>query len=129
MSFAYAHSLAQGYGLVSQPGAARVEGYSNPAWVFLLSLFPAFEIDILAVVKPLSIFLTALGLIFFYLASYQFLRSHLLAFASTLWLSGQPPLVIWSISGLESPLLFLELSPCSTLCCWNLIHGGLFHGR
>lgn len=109
ISFAYARNLAEGHGLVAQPGAPRVEGFSNPAWVFLLSLFSAFRIDILVVVKPLSIFLTALGLLLFYLATYKFFRSHLLAFVSTLWLSGQPPLVIWSVSGLESSLLFLEV--------------------
>lgn len=109
ISFACARNLAEGHGLVAQPGAPRVEGFSNPAWVCLLSLFSAFRIDILVVVKPLSIFLTALGLLLFYLATYKFFRSHLLAFVSTLWLSGQPPLVIWSVSGLESSLLFLEV--------------------
>ncbi|MFQ5416688.1 MAG: hypothetical protein ACE5FL_06525, partial [Myxococcota bacterium] len=39
ISFSYARSLAEGHGLVAQPGAERVEGYSNPLWVVLLSLW------------------------------------------------------------------------------------------
>ena len=38
ISFAYARNLATGHGLVSQPGAAPVEGFTNLAWVLLLSL-------------------------------------------------------------------------------------------
>ena len=39
ISFAYARSLADGYGLVAQPGAAPVEGFSNPLWTIGLSAF------------------------------------------------------------------------------------------
>ena len=38
ISFTYARNLAEGHGLVLNPGGERVEGYSNPAWVFLLAL-------------------------------------------------------------------------------------------
>lgn len=38
ISFAYARNLATGHGLVSQPGAVPVEGFTNLAWVLLLSL-------------------------------------------------------------------------------------------
>jgi hypothetical protein len=37
ISFAYARSLATGHGLVAQPGAAPVEGFSNPLWTLLLA--------------------------------------------------------------------------------------------
>lgn len=33
ISMRYAHNLAQGYGLVWNPGSARVEGYTNLLWV------------------------------------------------------------------------------------------------
>jgi hypothetical protein len=45
MSFAYARNLADGEGLVAQPGGERVEGYSNPLWVLLLSLWELVGID------------------------------------------------------------------------------------
>src|SRR5215468_4863974 len=41
ISFAYARNLAEGHGLVSQPGAPPVEGFSNPAWTLLLAALQA----------------------------------------------------------------------------------------
>lgn len=38
ISFAYARNIAEGYGIVHQPGAESVEGYSNPLWTALLAL-------------------------------------------------------------------------------------------
>ena len=38
ISFAYARSLAAGHGLVAQPDAVPVEGFTNLAWVVLLAL-------------------------------------------------------------------------------------------
>src|SRR5262249_53479206 len=37
ISFRYARNLADGYGLVFNPGFERVEGYSNLLWVLLLA--------------------------------------------------------------------------------------------
>src|SRR5271169_4124060 len=39
ISFAYARNLANGSGLVSQPGVEPVEGYSNPLWTLALASF------------------------------------------------------------------------------------------
>ena len=39
ISFSFARNLADGHGLVAQAGGERVEGYSNPLWVALLSLW------------------------------------------------------------------------------------------
>ena len=39
ISFAYSRNLAQGFGLVAQPGVPRVEAYSNFLWVVLLAPF------------------------------------------------------------------------------------------
>ncbi len=39
ISFAYSRSFANGNGLVAQPGAERVEGYSNFLWVLILTPF------------------------------------------------------------------------------------------
>ena len=38
LTFAYARSLASGHGAVLQPGAAPVEGFSDPAWVAVLTV-------------------------------------------------------------------------------------------
>ncbi|MGQ9680962.1 MAG: hypothetical protein ACUVX9_00335 [Anaerolineae bacterium] len=37
VSMTYARNLAQGHGLVWYPGAARVEGYTNPLWVLFMA--------------------------------------------------------------------------------------------
>lgn len=39
ISMRYAKNLANGYGLVWNPGGERVEGYTNPLWVLYMSLF------------------------------------------------------------------------------------------
>ncbi|MFZ6019686.1 MAG: hypothetical protein ACOYXO_08750, partial [Chloroflexota bacterium] len=38
ISMTYARNLAQGYGLVWNPGGERVEGFSNPLWVIFMAL-------------------------------------------------------------------------------------------
>ena len=35
----YAKNLAEGHGLVWNPGGERVEGYYNPLWVLLMAIF------------------------------------------------------------------------------------------
>jgi hypothetical protein len=37
ITFAYSRSLSEGLGPVVQPGAAPVEGYSDPTWLVLLT--------------------------------------------------------------------------------------------
>jgi len=44
ISMRYAKNLASGSGLTWNPGEAPVEGFSNPAWVFLMALFHLFPI-------------------------------------------------------------------------------------
>ena len=39
VSMRYARNLAQGYGLVWNPGGERVEGYTNPLWVLFMAVF------------------------------------------------------------------------------------------
>jgi hypothetical protein len=38
ISMRYAHNLADGHGLVWNPGGERVEGFSNPLWTALMAL-------------------------------------------------------------------------------------------
>lgn len=38
ISMRYARNLAHGFGLVYNPGGDRVEGFSNPLWVFYMAL-------------------------------------------------------------------------------------------
>lgn len=102
ISFAYARDLASGHGLVSQPGMAPVEGYSNPLWTWLLAL--CMWLHAFAPVwtpKLLSAALVAVG-------GLGIARACREAWLSTLALSLtalNPSFVIWTISGLENGLL------------------------
>ncbi len=112
ITFAYARNLAQGNGLVSQPGAAPVEGYSNFTWVALLS--PLFLVKLFnPVVTP--------KVISFILILITFITTHMtfrlitprfnIASAIVLsLLSINVSFVAWTTSGLENPLLVLLLS-------------------
>lgn len=44
ISMTYARNLAQGYGLVWNPGGERVEGYTNLLWVLYMAFFHLFPI-------------------------------------------------------------------------------------
>src|SRR5260370_40969110 len=39
ISMRYAESLARGFGLVWNPGGARIEGFTNPLWVLYMAIF------------------------------------------------------------------------------------------
>lgn len=45
ISMRYARNLAHGYGLVWNPGGARVEGYTNPLWTLYMALLHLLPID------------------------------------------------------------------------------------
>jgi hypothetical protein len=116
ISFSYARNLAFGYGLVSQPGFPPVEGFSNPAWVFLLSIFARAGLDIAEIVKPLSAVLTSISIVVFYLAFRRLTDSKFLALVALAGLIAQPAFVIWSVSGLENPLLILLIAVLFNIC-------------
>lgn len=118
ISFAYARNLATGFGLVSQPGVPPVEGYSNPLWVFLMSI--AFKLRVFhlyATPKILSFILVGLSfamisrlLLTFVTRSFWIISSVLVSLAIN------ASFVIWTTSGLENALyLFLMVSLFSIL--------------
>jgi hypothetical protein len=105
ISFAYARNLAAGHGLVSQPGAARVEGYSNPLWVLLISAL--IRLGLFHVVwtpKLVAFFLTAGSFAIVTTALARAGFSSGVATAALTLVALQPSFVIWSASGLENPL-------------------------
>ncbi len=115
ISFSYARSLAQGHGLVAQPGVPPVEGFSNPLWTLLLSgLFAAGMFDPAWTPKVLSFVLVAAT--FGTIAWSRGLASWPRAAAAgvaILLLSLNTGFVVWTSSGLENPLLaFLAALSC-----------------
>lgn len=110
ISFSYSRSLADGYGLVAQPGAARVEGFSNPSWVFLFSLVKLLGFDILASAKTVALLFSFGAILLAALITYRITQKALLTLLAVGWIVLQPGLVIWFVSGLENPLyVFLIL--------------------
>lgn len=111
ISFAYARSLASGYGLVSQPGRTPVEGYSNFLWTVFLA--PFFALGLFSpplTPKVLSIFLVFLS----FLVLHRFLRlldrrGREMAAVVLTFLAINTPFVVWTTSGLENPLYVLLL--------------------
>jgi len=105
ITFTYAKNLADGHGLVLNPGGERVEAYSNPLWVFILSFFHLIGLfDPVITTKVLLIVFT-LGSLFLVVKLSRELfgsKSSLLHLLAPLLLSANVSFVVWSVSGLES---------------------------
>ncbi|MFA5883600.1 MAG: hypothetical protein WDA60_07105 [Acidimicrobiia bacterium] len=126
ISFAYAANLAHGHGLVAQPGATPVEGFSNPLWVGIftgltkLHLFGSVGIlgmpGYVVVTKGLALLLHAVVLACLAVVirrALEAVRGGPPSFGifvacwigAGLLLAANPSYVIWMGSGLENPLL------------------------
>lgn len=129
ISFAYARSFATGHGPVVQPGAAPVEGYSNPTWVALLAmgrLLGLFDRGTWFGVPDYIMFPKALALVFvagimvaLYMGADVFFASRrsvalVTAVAGTA-LALTPSFVIWCFSGLENSLYALLVTVLAVL--------------
>ena len=109
ITFAYSRSLAHGHGLVAQPGAPPVEGYSNFTWLVLMAPFfwvgafdPVVTPKIVSAILVLATFVLVrrtLGV----LSAHPDLGA---AFVCTL-LAANTGFVVWTTSGLENPLYVL----------------------
>jgi len=110
VSFRYARNLAEGHGLVFNPGE-RVEGYSNFMWTLLLGLARKAGLDIVTTARVLSI-VCALAAILMALRLFRRITeqtavgpdadapSHLLQ--ASLMLVVSLPMAYWATSGLET---------------------------
>jgi len=106
ISFAYARNLASGYGLVSQPGMAPVEGFSNFLWVLLLA--PLFFLNLFSpylTAKLLSSALVGVTVYLLYRCVATVTGSRWWAPGiALLFLAGNTSYVVWTSSGLENAL-------------------------
>ncbi|MCM6776810.1 hypothetical protein NDR87_21985 [Nocardia sp. CDC159] len=121
ITFAYARSVAEGAGPVLQPGAAPVEGFSNPTWLFVLvvgkwcGLFDhgaLFGIpDYVLYPKAIALICCAGILAACYLAARRVSRwPALVTLVAGAALAAIPSFVIWCFSGLENALFALAVS-------------------
>jgi hypothetical protein len=104
ISFRYAEQLAGGAGLVFNDGE-RVEAYSNLLWVLLLTPFAAAGLDLPSVARLLGLLFTGLQIDLAFRLGARALpgvRWAPIACAGAMLVT--PPVMAWSLGGLETPL-------------------------
>src|SRR3990170_4868637 len=110
ISMRYARNLANGAGLVWNPGRERVEGYTNPLWVVFMAVFHLFPIP----ASKMSLFIQASGAAFL-IANLVFVK-RIARFLTGSWLAAllavvltafYTPLNNWGLQGMEVSALTL----------------------
>lgn len=107
ISYAYASSLAHGHGFRLTPGAAPVEGFSNPLEVISLVPFALANVDLDMAAKAINVGWVALGLLCWGVFLWRNSRGLARVFAvlpcliTLLW----PTFNYWTAAGLEGGML------------------------
>lgn len=113
ISMRYAKNLANGHGLVWNPGGDRVEGITNPLWTVYMTFFHLFhlaESKISLFIQLSCVLLSAVNLILIKKISEKIVNNRIII-TSILFLSGfYYPITTWNILGTEVPLLTVLLS-------------------
>jgi heme exporter protein D len=126
ITFAYSRNVADGFGPVLQPGAAPVEGYSNPTWMILLALGKLVGLfdhgtlfgisDQILFPKALALACCAAILVLFYVGAKALTRRPaLVTFVAGAALAAIPSFVIWCFSGLENSFYALTVAALAVL--------------
>ena len=113
ISMRYAKNLASGYGLVWNPQGERIEGFTNPLWVLLMSIFHLFPIPI----SKISLSIQICGALFL-TANLFFIRKIAQAISHNAWVSLLAVFLTafyyslnnWGLQGMEVSLLTLMVS-------------------
>jgi arabinofuranosyltransferase len=112
ISFRYALNLANGHGLVFNPGE-YVEGFTNLLWTLLIAAFISIGVHAPAAAQLMSVTFAAASMVLLHIYVRRFLPRALA------WFAAAAPLVLlasnsfasWMTTGLETPLfLFLTLA-------------------
>jgi len=113
ISMRYAKNLANGHGLIWNPGGEKVEGYTNLLWVLYMSIFHLLPIQ----ESKVSLFIQITGALLL-IANLYFVRkiSYLISGSDTVSLGAifltafYLPLNNWTLQGMEVGLLTLIMS-------------------
>ena len=111
ISMRYARNLAQGFGLVWNPGQPPIEGFTNPGWVFFMAvvhLFPVPQSMISLVIMLVSgLILLVNALVVFQVAGLLAPTSRRAPVMAGTIAAFYFPLVYWALRGMEVGLLAL----------------------
>jgi hypothetical protein len=114
ISLRYTERLLQGDGLTwtDVDGVPqRVEGYSNLLWVLLTAAFGAAGIELVFAARLLGALATLAGLWFLAAALRpRDVRSAIVAGVAPLLVASTQPVMIWTLAGLEGPLVMALLA-------------------
>ncbi len=123
ISMQYAKNLANGDGLVWNAGGERVEGFSNPLWVFMMAaihLLPLPASKMSLAVQILGAVLLLLNLIFVKLAGDEISDKNIFVSIGAVLLTAlYYPLNNWALLGNEVSLLALLI----TITIWLVFRG------
>ncbi len=126
ISMRYARNLAEGYGLVWNPGGARVEGFTNPLWVVFMALVHLLPLPASQMSLPVQIsggVFILVSLIFLKKISDLLTGKPLLGLLAVVLTAFYTPLNNWSLLGMEVSLLTLILTFSLWLVLKNLKAG------
>lgn len=123
ISMRYAYNLAHGNGLVWNVGE-RVEGFTNPLWVFYMALIHLLPLSLPQMGLPIQITGAVLlaGNLFFVRGIVEHFTNGLIAMlAAVAFTAFYAPLISWGLLGMEVSLLALIL----TAVVWMILRNGL----
>ncbi len=103
ISMRYSKFLLAGHGLVWNIGE-RVEGYSNLLWVLLTAAIGVFHVDLVYAVRGLGVvFMGAAVVAVFFAIDHD--DSPVLKYLVAFFLPLSAPFAVWTIGGMEQPLV------------------------
>jgi hypothetical protein len=112
ISMRYAHNLADGHGLVWNPGGERVEGFSNPLWVLVMALVhllpvPLAKTSLVIIILNIALAVGAIPLI---VRLVREIGGGVLAVGVTLTVYVMSnSVMVWTLAGSETILLMVLL--------------------
>lgn len=107
ISLRYSNRLIQGEGLSWTPGPP-VEGYSNLMWILLIALLGSLGTDLIQASRILGMFCMSAVVVFVamrYLSPKRSLGSMFGFVLGMTFFVGAAPVAVWTIGGLEQPLI------------------------
>jgi hypothetical protein len=113
ISMRYARNLAEGHGLVWNPGGDRVEGFSNPLWVGLMTLFHLLPIPINRVslyVQTSGALFLVVNLVFVKQITNELTNDWLTPLLAVFLTAFYYPLNNWGLQGMEVSILVMIVS-------------------